>query len=358
MARVMILAGGTGGHVFPALAVAEWLRGHGHEVVWMGGARGLEQQVVHAAGFPLDAITVGGLRGKGVGRLVTAPAMLLRALWQAGRVLRRRRPQVVLGMGGYAAGPGGVMARLQGIPLVIHEQNRVPGTTNRWLAPWAKRVLEGFPGTFADSLKPCWTGNPLRCEIAALGPKPDHDGPPRLLVVGGSLGAQILNEVVPQALAQMGSPLQVWHQCGRGNAAAVEAAYRRAGVAARVSEFIDNMAAAWRWADLAVCRAGAMTVSELAAAGVAGVLVPYPHAIDDHQARNAEYLVQRGAARLLPQDRLTPARLAQTLAELAAAPQRLREMGAAARRAARLDATETVARICLGEIDGTQNPSA
>ncbi len=358
MARVMILAGGTGGHVFPALAVAGWLRDHGHEVCWMGGMAGLERRLVPAAGFPLEAVAVGGLRGKGVQALLTAPVMLLRALWQAGRILRRRRPQVVLGMGGYAAGPGGLMAWLLGIPLVIHEQNRVPGTTNRWLAPRARRVLEGFPGTFADDLKPCWTGNPLRKEIVALGPKPAGDSPPRLLVVGGSLGAQALNETVPRALAQVSVPLQVWHQCGRGNAAATLAAYRQAGVEARVTEFIDDMAAAWHWADVAVCRAGAMTVSELAAAGVAAVLVPYPHAIDDHQTRNAEYLAARGAARLLPQAQLTPARLAQTLAELVAEPQKLRAMGAAARRAARLDATETVARICLGEIDGTQDPGS
>ncbi len=353
MARVMIAAGGTGGHVYPALAVACWLRDRGHAVYWMGGPDGLEQRVVPAAGFPVDTVAVRGLRGKGVGRLLQAPFMLSRALWQAGRILRRHRPQVILGMGGFVAGPGGWLARWLGIPLVIHEQNRVPGTTNRWLAPYARRVLEGFPRTFATTLKPCWTGNPLRREIAALPPKAGPAATPRLLVLGGSQGAEALNDTVPKALAGMSGRLAVWHQCGAGRQADVARRYREAGFApVRVDDFIEDMAAAWRWADLAVCRAGAMTISELAAAGVAAVLIPFPHAIDDHQRRNAEYLVEQGGAVMLLQSQLTPATLRRTLEELIDDREKLRTMGMSASRAARLDATETVARICLEVADG------
>jgi len=339
--------------VYPALAVACWLRDRGHQVYWMGGPDGLEQRVVPAAGFPMDTVVVRGLRGKGVGRLIHAPFMLSRALWQAGRILRRRRPQVILGMGGFVAGPGGWLARWLGIPLVIHEQNRVPGTTNRWLAPHARRVLEGFPQAFATTLKPCWTGNPLRREIAALRPKSERSEVPRLLVLGGSQGAEVLNDTVPRALSGMTGRLEVWHQCGEGRRGDVARRYREAGFAAvRVDDFIEDMAAAWRWADLAVCRAGAMTVSELAAAGVAAVLIPFPHAIDDHQRRNAEYLVDRGGAVLLPQSRLSPATLRQTIEDLISDREKLRRMGMSARRAARSDATETVARICLEVADG------
>ncbi len=349
------MAGGTGGHVFPALAVAQWLREHGHDVNWMGTPWGMEARVVPAAGFTLDKIRVRGLRGKGVVSLLGAPLMLSRALWQADRILHRRSPQVVLGMGGFAAGPGGMMASLRRIPLVIHEQNRIPGTTNRWLAPWARRVLEGFPDTFADGLHPCWTGNPLRREIQQLGPKELLPGPVlRLLVLGGSQGAGMLNDIIPKALAGMEKRIKVWHQCGTGNREAVERVYQNAGISAKVTEFIGDMAAVWQWADLAICRSGAMTVSELAAAGVPAILVPYPFAIDDHQTRNAEYLVQHGAAVLLPQDRLSVETLVQEIHRLISQPERLREMGMAARKAARLDATETVARMCLEEVDGAQ----
>jgi len=347
------MAGGTGGHVFPAMAVAQWLREQGHDVSWMGTPWGMESRVVPAAGFTLDKISVRGVRGKGFASLPGAPLMLSRALWQADRILRRRSPQVVLGMGGFAAGPGGAMACLRRIPLVIHEQNRVPGTTNRWLAPWARRVLEGFPDTFADGLHPCWTGNPLRREIQRLGPRDLLPGPVlRLLVLGGSQGAAVLNDIVPRSLGGMEKRIKVRHQCGRGNKEAVGSAYREAGVEAKVTEFIDDMAAVWQWADLAICRSGAMTVSELAAAGVPAILVPYPFAIDDHQTRNAEYLVRRGAAVLLPQSRLSEETLVDEIQRLITHPERLREMGVAARRAARLDATETVARICLEEVDG------
>ncbi|GAB4357804.1 MAG: undecaprenyldiphospho-muramoylpentapeptide beta-N-acetylglucosaminyltransferase [Methylohalobius crimeensis] len=354
MAEVMILAGGTGGHVFPALAVAVWLREHGHQVSWMGTSRGLEARVVPAAGFELDTAAVSGLRRTGLKAKLQAPWMLARALIQAGRYLRRRRPSVVLGMGGFVAGPGGLMAGWLGIPLVLHEQNRIPGTTNRWLAPRARRVLEGFPGTFPDRFWPCWTGNPLRAEIVgrSVDKAPLEGRPVRLLVMGGSQGAQILNETVPEALAGLANTeLEVWHQSGGVMASQVAEAYRKNKVSARVEAFIDDMATAYAWADLVIARAGAMTVSELAAVGVGAILVPYPYAIDDHQRLNAQYLVEREAAVMLLQSELTPRSLRQAVTACLARPERLRAMGAAARKAARLDATETVARICLEEAE-------
>jgi len=349
----MILAGGTGGHVFPALAVADWLREHEHQVSWMGTSSGLEARVVPAAGLILDKVDVRGLRRKGMSALLSAPLMLARALWQADVIFQRRQPEVVLGMGGFAAGPGGVVAWMRGIPLVIHEQNRVPGTTNRWLAPRAKRVLEGFPDTFADGLHPCWTGNPLRREIQRLGPRELLPGPAlRLLVLGGSQGARVLNEVVPDALAELNGRVKVWHQCGAGAKEPLQSRYRDLGIEAKVTDFIEEIASAWQWADLAICRSGAMTVSELAAAGVPSILVPYPFAVDNHQTRNAEFLVQRGATLLLPQNRMSAQSLGQEIKHLMTSPERLREMGLAARRAARPDATETVAKICLEEAHG------
>ncbi len=350
----MILAGGTGGHVFPALAVAHWLRDHGHQVSWMGTLKGLEARLVPEAGFELDVLAVSGLRGSSQVAKLKAPGMLFRALLEARDHLRRRCPEVVLGMGGFVAGPGGMMAAWLGYPLVIHEQNRVPGTTNRWLARWARKVLEAFPGTFADSLRPCWTGNPLRPEIECLALRQEPLGhrPVRILVLGGSQGAQALNEVVPQALAELADRIEVRHQTGAAMQAQVASAYREFSFPTRVEAFIDDIGDAYAWADLAICRAGAMTVSELAAAGVGAILVPYPYASDDHQTRNAEYLVERGAAVLLPQSELTPGRLAALVQELIAQPDRLQAMGKAARNAARLDATETVARICLEEAGG------
>ncbi|GAB6067073.1 undecaprenyldiphospho-muramoylpentapeptide beta-N-acetylglucosaminyltransferase [Methylothermus subterraneus] len=352
MAKVMILAGGTGGHVFPALAVALWLRAHGHSVSWMGTRQGLEARVVREAGFTLDALAVHGLRGTSFTAKLKAPGMLGQAFAQAVSHLRRRRPEVVLGMGGFVSGPGGLAAIAMGIPLVIHEQNRVPGLTNRVLARWARRVLEAFPGTFALNVRPCWTGNPLRREIEALAGDKEPLGARkvRILVLGGSQGAQALNEVVPAALAGLAAKIEVWHQTGAPMQAAVRASYQNAGVAARVEAFIERMEEAYAFADLAICRAGAMTVSELAAAGVGAILVPYPHAKDDHQTRNAEYLLEQGAAWLLPQRELTPARLQEKVAFLVHRPEQLERMGAAARKVARLDATETVARICLEEV--------
>jgi UDP-N-acetylglucosamine--N-acetylmuramyl-(pentapeptide) pyrophosphoryl-undecaprenol N-acetylglucosamine transferase len=351
-ASVAVMAGGTGGHVFPALAVANLLRAQGMEVFWVGTRKGMEARLVPAQGIPIEWLTIEGLRGKGARAVLTAPWRLLVALREAHGILRRRRPSVVLGMGGFASGPGGLMARLLGLPLVIQEQNRVPGLTNRWLARIADRVFEAFPGSFPRSRRAVVCGNPVRPEIAAL-PAPAErmavrSGPRRLLVLGGSLGARVLNETVPNAVATLPEALrpEILHQAGELTLGTAREAYRKAEVNARVAAFIDDMATAYAWADLAVCRAGALTVSELAAAGVASVLVPYPHAVDNHQTGNARYLADAGAACLLPQSQLTAPALGALVASLLTAPARLLAMAQAARSLARVEATREIAAAC------------
>ncbi|MBS1212106.1 MAG: undecaprenyldiphospho-muramoylpentapeptide beta-N-acetylglucosaminyltransferase [Proteobacteria bacterium] len=289
-ARIMILAGGTGGHIFPALAVARELLDRGNEVIWMGSKAGMETRVVPEAGIPLRQLAVSGFRGKGLLAKLAAPFRLTRACLQAAQILVTDRPSVVLGMGGFVAGPGGFMARLFGIPLVIHEQNRIPGTTNRILVKFAALVLEAFPRSFPDSANARCVGNPLRREIGKAVPEEKARTGEKLkvLVVGGSQGAQALNELVPEAIALCGRAVSVLHQTGAAMREETEAHYRRLGAdEARVVPFIEDMAEAYDWADLAICRAGAMTVSELTAAGLPAVLVPFPFAIDDHQTANA-----------------------------------------------------------------------
>ncbi len=350
---VLIMAGGTGGHVFPALAVAECLRQRGIPVRWMGTRRGLEATLVPGAGIPMEWIGVAGLRGKGLRQRLLTPFMLAQALWQARGILRRLQPPVVLGMGGFVSGPGGLMARLLGIPLVVHEQNAIAGLTNRWLARLANRVLEAFPKTFPAKRAAVAVGNPVRASIAALPPPSErfktHDGRPRLLVVGGSQGALALNRLVPQALgllAENERP-EVWHQAGGQLHEAAVTAYRDAGVTARVTPFIQDMAEAYGWADLALCRAGALTVAELAAAGVGAVLVPFPFAVDDHQTANGRFLAQGEAALVVPQAELDAERLATILRQLLGDRPRLLRMAEAARRLAKIDAAEQVAITCL-----------
>jgi UDP-N-acetylglucosamine--N-acetylmuramyl-(pentapeptide) pyrophosphoryl-undecaprenol N-acetylglucosamine transferase len=347
----MIMAGGTGGHVYPALAVARELLSSGHEVIWMGTRSGLEARVVVAAGIPMEWVSVSGIRGKGWRSKLAAPWMLLRACQQAFRILRAVQPKVVLGMGGFASGPGGLMARLLGIPLVLHEQNRVPGTTNRWLAKFAKVILEAFPGSFQPSAGARWTGNPLRREITdrrARSRPESESGPLRVLVMGGSLGAKALNETVPEALGLARVGIQVWHQTGEVMREETKVRYANAGIAdARVDAFIEDVADAYAWADIAVCRAGAMTVSELAAVGLPAILVPFPYAIDDHQTQNARYLSDSGAAVLLAQSDLNPARLASELVSLAGHPGRLREMAEKLAVLSKPAAARAVAEACL-----------
>ncbi len=350
--RLAVMAGGTGGHVFPALAVAELLRGQGMEVFWIGTRRGLEARLVPEHGFPLEWIGIEGLRGKGPRQLLAAPFKLAAALRQAAGILRCIRPDLVLGMGGFASGPGGLMARLSGIPLVIQEQNRVPGFTNQWLSHIATRVFEAFPDSFPAGRGAVTSGNPVRPEICALQtPRQrltDRSGPGRLLVVGGSLGARVLNETVAGAVATL-PPEQrprIRHQAGERTLEAARRAFRESGVEAEITPFIADMAAAYAWADLVVCRAGALTVSELAAAGVGSILVPYPHAVDDHQTGNARYLADAGAAQLLPQTELSAASLGKALTELFSDRSRLLAMAQAARDQAQPDATEKIARAC------------
>ncbi|MEJ2577273.1 MAG: undecaprenyldiphospho-muramoylpentapeptide beta-N-acetylglucosaminyltransferase [Gammaproteobacteria bacterium] len=351
-ARVMVMAGGTGGHVFPALAVADELRARGCEVSWLGTPNSFEARVVPQYGFPVYWVDAYRLRGQSVLGLVLAPLRLARAMLQAWRAIRRLRPQVVLGMGGFVTGPGGLVAWLTGRPLVVHEQNAVPGLTNQWLARFATRVLEAFPGSFAAARGAELTGNPVRREIAELPPPAERlagrGGPCRVLVLGGSLGAAALNETVPEAVGLLAPDRRpaIRHQAGRDKVGSARRAYAAAGVRAEVSDFVQDMAEAYGWADLVICRAGALTLSELAAAGVGALLVPYPNAVDDHQTRNAEHLVGAGAARLLPQATLGARELAATLRELCTDRAALRAMAEAARRLARPHAARHVADVC------------
>jgi UDP-N-acetylglucosamine--N-acetylmuramyl-(pentapeptide) pyrophosphoryl-undecaprenol N-acetylglucosamine transferase len=352
---VLIMAGGTGGHIFPGIAVAQELRARNVPVLWLGSAGGLETRLVPQAGFPIETLAIGGVRGKGMLTLVTAPLRILRAVIAAWRLLRRLRPGSALALGGFASGPGGIAAWLRGVPLIVHEQNAVPGVTNRILARIARKVLCGFSGTFAGAQ---WTGNPVRREIAAA-PAPDARAAAggarfRLLVLGGSQGARGLNLAMPQVLRGMdaGNRPLVRHQCGPGHLEKTRRGYSDAGVEAQVDAFIDDMAAAYTWADLVVCRAGALTIAELCAVGVAAILVPFPAAVDDHQTYNAAALVAGGAARLVAEGEVFAERLAAALTELlgdGAAKRRARllAMASAARAMARPEAAARIADACV-----------
>jgi UDP-N-acetylglucosamine--N-acetylmuramyl-(pentapeptide) pyrophosphoryl-undecaprenol N-acetylglucosamine transferase len=344
---LMIMAGGTGGHVMPGLAVAKLMRERAWNVVWLGNPNGMEASLVPRHDITMHWVQFGGLRGKGWLTKLMLPINLVRAFWQSMKAMRAVKPSVVLGLGGYISFPGGMMAWLSGRPLVLHEQNSVAGLTNKILAGVADRVLVAFPNALANAE---WCGNPVRSEIVAIVPPQQRfaarHGPLQVLVVGGSLGAQALNQAMPRALAMLAPEHRpvVTHQSGKAHSQALQDAYREAGVAAILVEFIDDMASAYRDADLVVCRAGAMTVSELAAAGIASVLVPFPHAVDDHQTTNAKFLSEHGAAILLPQSELTPDRLAGILRELTR--ERLLAMASQARALAKADATTRLADVC------------
>ncbi len=350
MRTALIMAGGTGGHVFPGLAVAEEMRAAGWEVVWMGAPTGMEARLVPARGYRMAYVRAAALRGKGLLAALLLPLNLLIGFAQAVRAIFRLRPDVVLGMGGYVAFPGGMMASLLARPLAVHEQNAIAGLTNRVLAALADKAMTAFP----DALKGAeWTGNPVRRDIAAIAPPEarfaGRSGPLRLLVVGGSLGAQALNECVPQALALLEPRPTVVHQSGDKHLEALRANYRAAGVEGELVPFIDDMAQRYAEADLVICRAGAITIAELSAGGVASVLVPFPHAVDDHQSANARFLAEQGAALLLPQPELTPRKLADTLRSLERP--RLLEMARRARGLGKPDAARQVAARCM-EIAG------
>ncbi|MGM8931286.1 undecaprenyldiphospho-muramoylpentapeptide beta-N-acetylglucosaminyltransferase [Salinicola halophyticus] len=353
--RVLIMAGGTGGHVVPALSLARALRERGVTVEWLGSPRGIENRLVPGDGIPLNQIDVTGLRGKGLAGWLAIPWRLTRAIRQSRRVIQRFDPQLVVGLGGFASGPGGLAARLSGKPLIVHEQNAVAGLTNRSLARLATRVYAAFPGAFPGG-KAEVVGNPVRADIAALGERPRrveqmNGRALRLLVLGGSLGAQSLNQKLPEALAALtSSPRpEVRHQAGRDKDDVTREAYRAAGVAAEVSAFIDDMAEAYNWADIIVCRAGALTIAELSAAAKPSLLVPFPHAVDDHQTHNARHLVEAGGAELIQQAELTPERLQAALESLLQ-PDVLARMAVQARRVAHLDAVDRLVDGCM-EID-------
>jgi len=343
--HIVIMAGGTGGHIFPALAVAQELKQQHWQVSWVGTEQGMESQIVPQNKLEIDFLSVNGLRGKGRLALIKMPFMLIKACLEARKVLQQRKPNVVLGMGGFVAGPGGLMAKLMGIPLVIHEQNRIPGTTNKLLAKVAKKILQAFPGSFPAKTQAICTGNPLRANFLKQY-KREHraiESPLRVLVVGGSLGAQRLNQVMPET-AKLLENVSIRHQTGAKMQQEVEQSYQSKNVQAQVTAFIDDMSEAYHWADVVVCRAGAMTISEVAAMGIPAVLVPYPYAIDDHQTANAEYLVEAGAAVIIQQDKLEIGYLAETIKDLI---KNKETMAMAARHSAKLDATVQVASYCV-----------
>ncbi|GAB1394177.1 undecaprenyldiphospho-muramoylpentapeptide beta-N-acetylglucosaminyltransferase [Rhodocyclaceae bacterium] len=340
------MAGGTGGHIMPGLAVADEMARHGWRVVWMGNPDGMEARLVPEKGYEMAWVRFSALRGKGILRKLLLPFNLLRGFAQAFSHFKRIQPDVVLGMGGFISFPGGMMAVLRGIPLVLHEQNSIAGLANKVLSKIADRVLTGFPEVMP---KGQWIGNPVRHDIAVL-PAPtfrynERQGKLHLLVIGGSLGAQALNDTVPQALALLAADErpEVVHQAGEKHIEALRAAYAAAGVDANPVAFIEDMASAYAWADVVICRAGALTIAELAAAGVASILVPFPHAVDDHQTANARFLVRAGAAMLLPQSELAAERLAllRTLSR-----GQLLEMAEKAHALARPNATSEVAQTC------------
>ncbi|MBK8286344.1 MAG: undecaprenyldiphospho-muramoylpentapeptide beta-N-acetylglucosaminyltransferase [Ahniella sp.] len=348
---IVIMAGGTGGHIFPGIAVARALIARGASVCWLGSVGGLETRLVPEAGIDIDTLDIGGVRGKNWATRLAAPWRLLRAVWSARRILKARRARAVVSFGGFAAGPGGLAAKSLGLPVFVHEQNSIAGLTNRVLARMARSVFTGF--SQARGLTgTMWLGNPVRAEIAGLAApetRATHDQL-HVLVLGGSQGARALNRHVPAALAVLArTDLAVRHQCGAKMLDDARAAYAEAGVAASVEPFIGDMAQAYAWADLVICRAGALTLAELCAAGVGAVLVPYPHAVDDHQTRNAEAMIAAGAAVLIPESRLDATTLAATLEPLLADPARRLAMACAARTLAKPDADADVASQILKE---------
>jgi UDP-N-acetylglucosamine--N-acetylmuramyl-(pentapeptide) pyrophosphoryl-undecaprenol N-acetylglucosamine transferase len=357
--RILIAAGGTGGHVYPALAVAENLRKQDAVILWLGTETGLEARVVPANGHKLSTIRIRGLRGKGLWRLILAPFVLSIAIFQALLIIRRFKPSAVLGMGGYVSGPAGIAAWLLRVPLYIHEQNAVAGMTNRLLLPFAKLVMQGFPDTFSAGNKVMTTGNPVRSNIieaAKLDTNDVSDGPKEicLLILGGSLGARALNQTLPSALKSLPADnhFHIWHQTGSQHLQQTQDIYRENGLnEARIEAYIEDMAAAYEWADLVLCRAGALTLAELCVCGLASVLVPYPFAVDDHQTVNARFLSDKDAAVLLPETALQSDKLAALLSDLWQNRPRLRAMAHKTRELACFDASTRVAAVCLGGVN-------
>ena len=352
-APILIMAGGTGGHIFPGIAVAQELQSRNVPVLWLGSAGGLETRLVPKAGFPIETLNIGGIRGKGWRTLIGAPLRIVRAVLSASKILRRAKPRSALSLGGFASGPGGIASWLSGVKLVVHEQNSVPGVTNRTLSHIAKKVLCGFDGALAHGE---WVGNPVRKEIAEL-PQPaqrfeGRSGAIRLLVLGGSQGAAGINLMLPRVVREMTQRPQIRHQCGPKHLDNTKDSYANAGVDAQVDAFTDDMAAAYAWADVVVCRAGALTLAELCAVGLPSILVPFPAAVDDHQTHNAQALVTCGAAKLVSEGEGFESRLAAALNEMLAGNDgekraRLLKMANAARTLAKPDAAARIADACL-----------
>lgn len=349
----MVLAGGTGGHIFPAMAVAFYLREQGVDISWMGSKDGMESHVVPKANIELDVVSIKKLRGASWLRWLFMPVALFIAVVQAWLILQKRKPDVVLAMGGFASGPGAIAAWMRRTPIVVHEQNAIPGLTNRIISLFARNVLCGFPDVFTNLPKAQHVGNPVREEITNI-PVPEErfanrTGALRLLIIGGSLGAQVLNRTLPEAVANIEQEKrpEIWHQTGQQGNSETVLHYRKHEVEAKIAVFIEDMAGAFTWADLVICRAGAMTVAELAAAGLASILVPYPFAVDDHQRANAAFLVDNDAAILIPENEFKPKRLAETIMELGENRSVVVSMAEKARSCASPDAVEIVANICL-----------
>ena len=347
--KLVVVAGGTGGHIFPGIAVADYLKQQGWQVSWIGTPDRMEASVVPKHNIDIDFINVKGVRGNGLKRLIKAPFMVVNAVLQARKVLKEQRPDVVLAMGGYVTGPTGIAAKSLGIPLIIHEQNAVAGMSNKLLAKVATRVLAAFPSAFAQGQAEL-VGNPVRQSVMNIA-KRDVSSPINILVVGGSLGAQVLNQTLPEAFKVLNNtaPISVWHQTGKGHLSTVETAYKMHGFAdgsTKIAEFIDDMDAAYSWADIVVCRAGALTVSEIAAAGKMAVFVPFPHAVDDHQTANAQYLVMANGALLMPQGQFNKQSIIELLSPYLAQPSLITEMATNAKKQAILDATASVATHC------------
>jgi UDP-N-acetylglucosamine--N-acetylmuramyl-(pentapeptide) pyrophosphoryl-undecaprenol N-acetylglucosamine transferase len=344
--RILIMAGGTGGHIFPGLAVADEMRAAGWEVVWMGARGGMEERLVPRHGYRTAFIWARAARGKGLVQKLLLPANLLYSFWESARAIRRLKPSVVLGLGGYVAFPGGMMASLLNRPLALHEQNAIAGVTNRVLAQVSDKVMVAFPHALKGAE---WTGNPVRHDIAAMAPPEarfrGREGALRILVVGGSLGAQALNEALPRSIALLAEKPVVVHQAGEKHLDALKANYAAARVEGELVAFIEDMARRYAEADLVVCRAGAMTIAELSAGGMASILVPFPHAVDDHQSANARFLADSGAAVLIQQRDLTPEKLADLIRSLDRA--KLLEMARRARALGKPDAARVVAQRCM-----------
>ena len=353
---ILIMAGGTGGHIFPGIAVADELKAQGWQIHWLGTAERMEAKLVPLYGYDISFITFSGLRGKSLRSLFVAPLKFLKAYRQAKKIISIVNPDVVLGMGGYASAPGGLATSALKIPLIIHEQNAAAGLSNRLLAFFASEICCAFPNAFNNKNKVHVVGNPIRSSITSTNKDKSNESSvtaksKNILVVGGSLGAQVLNEIIPQCYASIAvdDEYSIWHQTGKDKQVKVIAQYDQALIAAgqvKITEFIDDMAAAYQWADIVICRAGALTVSEVAMAATPAIFIPLPHAVDDHQTKNALYLVERNAAKLMPQSQLNVKNLTTTLMELFADPATLNNMATNAFKAATFDATRQVANLC------------